>query len=1373
MNQADDPWRPESLSLRIAAVFMIYLTVSLVFIGALSTRVEATFNVVAQGEDAIPGFRRTNDTTTINVYADSDIVRLLGSSGAIDLSCAPAASGGYTCSYSFPRSYQGSGTYTLRLEQQDGTPPTTTASYVVDGTPPRFTGVRFTQLGGSISVSYDVEERSSATGSACSGLEQVRLLVNDNVVATDAVDAYPCDHSGLLTAPVPGLDGPTKIRLVAIDRLGNLGLSAEETRTIDTVPPGLPSSFELLRNGVDVTELSTQTSVDVRVTLRFTVAETALDEVRVDASQLTSDATLIEGYRGLVATCRPAGGQQECTVPNLKLNPAQETVRIAITATDRNGNRIAGNAVKSLTIQNTQPTVTYFGRPDRCATCFLTTGQNTILAEVTAPGGMRGAGLFFEIDGRTYTAGNCTQTGGAWRCTADISVSGTSGHSKTVRILPQSMDDLGNRVTGALEKAFTIDTEAPRLLSQPVADTACPVAGQTLTITLRASDRLSPTLTLSANSSEVTDRDAVSVACTPSGSGEFACSLPLEGFLSIHTRGTVAITLSDEAGNTVDMEMELEVCEAETEVTPNFITAVTPSVTPLPAVDRRIASLTKFRVVIPLRLTLVSGSARTSVIKVQSPRCPDPMVVGPTYLMNEFTTAPILVTHFLHEGVWPNSSIDLNCTLDFTMRRGNVVYLLPEIENISLPLPLVGEEIGNPGQAIRDKETKLVAEINRLQDRIKSKDSLDDTIGKYCRMIEMIVRVNALLQSVVKVVLGVVSLVLYAIVPTKGYGEKLWNGTNSILSPIHKWVQTLLWPPGWYPPAGMIAASPWSIMGYTIKWICGLYTCKLYDAHTYSSIILQTGVLDKLMTGIMNGFESPSAIESQDSDGNRVVTETGRNADGSEFTRVTTYNADETRTVTTVSDPLIGQPTDRVVIYNADGTVRSETITGPGGSYSSSGGTTSITQGGRNYERGPDGTITETRGDERVITQLDGGTVTYRENGQVVVENADGGERTYETIAEYEAANPVPESGEGATDTGGTGSTGSDGSGAAVGTPPSDDVSGSGTTADDQGGATDASQATPDWSSLTDDWTEASSSYWEGVSYREWVSSVSEYSNLFGTTRDSFLSGSPLNRNQNSEEGFSLGLTPAMEEGYDPPETPPPAESVPSGEDASPARSGRTVEDCTTPECQNARSAEAITSIAGDDWIVNPYRSARMDSLCIPAQLYNLRKEKMLKCIELRCIRELAPAGLPITQCEQRYAAQHCLYVQGGKEYAMMSATDLLWEFIGDVAMATLIDYGTQWVYKLACKPLQDWADPGAASGGASFCNQPGEAGIEEWNEIPRCTVYSMVCGTNGALFHLQELTNLKDALRNDNPTIPVGQDFCEGLDGVTGDTTR
>ncbi len=198
------------------------------------------------------------------------------------------------------------------------------------------------------------------------------------------------------------------------------------------------------------------------------------------------------------------------------------------------------------------------------------------------------------------------------------------------------------------------------------------------------------------------------------------------------------------------------------------------------------------------------------------------------------------------------------------------------------------------------------------------------------------------------------------------------------------------------------------------------------------------------------------------------------------------------------------------------------------------------------------------------------------------------------------------------------------------------------------------------------------------------------------------------------------------------------------------------------------------TAITGDKFVVNPYRSTYYDALCYPAQLYNARKEKQLKCLQLRCVREAATTGMPIQHCDERYAAQHCLYVESAQGRLHHDLKDVLEKKVAAIAMQLVIAFGVQCGFKKLCKNLYplDYFDPclGLTQGVGVKCAT--QTQVTDWNQLQECGVFSAVCGLLGAGFQFDELKKFQESLRAQNPAVPVGEDFCAGLDGVTPDET-
>lgn len=93
----------------------------------------------------------------------------------------------------------------------------------------------------------------------------------------------------------------------------------------------------------------------------------------------------------------------------------------------------------------------------------------------------------------------------------------------------------------------------------------------------------------------------------------------------------------------------------------------------------------------------------------------------------------------------------------------------------------------------------------------------------------------------------------------------------------------------------------------------------------------------------------------------------------------------------------------------------------------------------------------------------------------------------------------------------------------------------------------------------------------------------------------------------------------------------------------------------------------ALERILLNKW--EPYQSIHTAKacMCVPAIIYNMRKERQVNCIYRNCIRESAKKGLPLVGCEIGLKAQNCLYVDSAS-----------WKLIGGSAFAHQLELLTQ-----------------------------------------------------------------------------------------------
>jgi len=812
----------KTISYAKTSLFMLYLILSLTIVPVMNAN--AILKVDISGQDAVKGFRRLNDTTIINAYSDTIPVKIVGSSSKLNMTCAPAPTTGYRCNYAFPEQTQKAGMHTLNFAKETGEPPQLLKEYYVDDFDPSFDDVSYRQSGSEVIANFKVVDKvSRSISDKCSGLESVSLMVNGNVVAQKNLS--DCLYQGSLRATVPGLEGETDLYLVAKDKLGNTGSSQSTLMNLDTTAPVISSSFSLLINGKELSAFSTESAVSNRVDVKITVSELSLKSLEADVSGISS----LEGDVKK-ANCRPVNGKYECLIRDVLLNPESGDISIVVTAEDSKGNVDSVTLNKELEMINEGPRVIYLGSADPVCEdkCFVKEGGNKVLARIEAPGGLNANGVFFNFNGRVYPS-TCNMTG-SWECTANVNLDNSrSGSVQVLKITSNSMDDLGNLVGGITSKDMIVDNTKPKFLEKPTTDVNCPTAGQELRVTAKVDEEYSSRVIIKANTSLVSSSDFISNECTKTGDNEFDCLLVINNFMSTPTDGAVDVPISiyDLAGNTVNMILRMEVCRADNDVPPNFIRKITVD-DDLPLIDKRIASLIPFRVDVPLTVDYArrTNNGRVSLNKVTAINCNEAWVSGPSTMMRETSANPSLSTYLFYQGVWPKKDVNISCSIDYRMREGNVVYLKPETENVNFTLSAIGEEIGNPGDAVIKKKKVLVKEIMDLQDEIESKKKIDDSLGKACSLAENIGMVNTMMQTV--------KALLYSVAVSLSWstlGEAIWTEGHVPFDGFNDFTTEYIWPQGWFP-----IGTPKAHIGWIVKWICSIYTCKIYDASAIASL---------------------------------------------------------------------------------------------------------------------------------------------------------------------------------------------------------------------------------------------------------------------------------------------------------------------------------------------------------------------------------------------------------------------------------------------------------------------------------------------------------------------------------------------------------
>jgi hypothetical protein len=106
---------------------------------------------------------------------------------------------------------------------------------------------------------------------------------------------------------------------------------------------------------------------------------------------------------------------------------------------------------------------------------------------------------------------------------------------------------------------------------------------------------------------------------------------------------------------------------------------------------------------------------------------------------------------------------------------------------------------------------------------------------------------------------------------------------------------------------------------------------------------------------------------------------------------------------------------------------------------------------------------------------------------------------------------------------------------------------------------------------------------------------------------------------------------------------------------------------------QQASKTDIATKILSDNWIYDPYKSIHYATacLCMPAIIYNMKKERQIKCIYKSCLEKNARMGLSTASCDAAYGEQDCLYVESA-QYKLHGYMGGFLESLTDALVASL-----------------------------------------------------------------------------------------------------
>jgi hypothetical protein len=163
-----------------------------------------------------------------------------------------------------------------------------------------------------------------------------------------------------------------------------------------------------------------------------------------------------------------------------------------------------------------------------------------------------------------------------------------------------------------------------------------------------------------------------------------------------------------------------------------------------------------------------------------------------------------------------------------------------------------------------------------------------------------------------------------------------------------------------------------------------------------------------------------------------------------------------------------------------------------------------------------------------------------------------------------------------------------------------------------------------------------------------------------------------------------------------------------------------------------------------ESWILNPYKSRHTDTLCVPAILFNYKKEKQIQCMYIKCLESAKNSGMGIQYCDDQKEFRDCLYLDSAAyREADGSWGELLAKNLGPAFFAAAPGVAIDLGIYFGCKDFFAWMTPGSAA------------------SVP--FGQSLLCGTYIAFTSVQTIYNGYSSTLSSFQDIELGNQ-CEGI---------
>ncbi|MEA2038156.1 MAG: hypothetical protein U9O94_11720 [Nanoarchaeota archaeon] len=844
--------------LHLVAMFLAVLVVSLPIYS--SVVFASLSNGIVYGGDGVKGYYRNNDLIKINVTAsisdDSDGISTsqIKVEGEEFTNCNLIWNGAYVCTHSVNAGELTDNIFVVRLDNDNGEKDSElTIHGSFDEVKPEVELFEITPFlvgeDENIIIRYNVRDISNSDNlNKCTGIKKL-VFSHGSYSYTPEINSMPyasgsseidflndCDKEGsviVAASDISEASGEIEVTLVAYDNFNQQSDAGRTSFVYDKDAPTV-EGFEIMNiYGGVIDYFGANIISDVAVIFEVIDGNLDVDNVFADVSGINIDRPY--SYYDKQASCgEGSDGRFNCNITGLRLKLSSDvsSVEINVSVSDLLGNSQYVSLSKAISYDDTGSGVdrikTNYKHPTENI-YYLGGTDNTIILEINSPNaGFYNRNVFLDLrninNNPNVRADECRVEGGLWKCYwNDVDVTRVNRGVWEVSVEANSVDDLGNSLSGDLEWNLTVDKQDP-VIGEISYSPAAPVSGDTIRFIFNVED--DSAVTARINSSLISTTEEFFGSCNQDNE----CTVEIGDLISSHIDSSVEVIVEDVIGNVASTVVGIVVYQAEGDVVPNFFRVNNAEPIPL-RIDRQVASQIPLYVFVHVSLSSVgNGKAISKGVHCEGGNFMD------VSLTNEDTNDPYIEIETNPSiGTLQGDILHVNCTLTLKVRDDQFVYSALEIEEINEEVVLYESVFGGVGESAGEKVAKLEGEIAALGRKIENRERTLNTWGTWCSISEMLGQMNVVLQglkTVLYVMLGTAWSACFGVaaaaaaaasVPCAFTGpgapacvaaayaaallacqkplEGLWAAKCIVLSDIHAhWIEKFIWPTGFQNP---------------------------------------------------------------------------------------------------------------------------------------------------------------------------------------------------------------------------------------------------------------------------------------------------------------------------------------------------------------------------------------------------------------------------------------------------------------------------------------------------------------------------------------------------------------------------------------------